>query len=163
ATRPPAVRKTALSISAIIEAALLIVLSLAPSAWLTWVAALFLGAVVGLLMSINPFTNEKPWRRVGIPAAVLVFVSCAFQILGRRHPGARLDVVAGGHRHVHRIDHHLPHSPTRSARGDRDDRGLPRAQGARGPPPGGDLESVGVHRTLRRTRRHLHPRPAHSS
>src|SRR5699024_4834990 len=67
ATRPPAVRTTALSISAIIEAALLIVLSLAPSAWLTWVAALFLGAVVWLLMSINPFTNEKPWRRVGIP------------------------------------------------------------------------------------------------
>src|SRR5699024_3191577 len=87
ATRPPAVRKTALSISAIIEAALLIVLSLAPSAWLTWVAALFLGAVVGLLMSINPFTNEKPWRRVGLPAAVLVFVSCAFQI---RRPAAAL-------------------------------------------------------------------------
>src|SRR5699024_10483322 len=58
-----------------------IVFSLAPSAWLTWVAALFLGAVVGLLMSINPFTNEKPWRRVGIRASVLVFVSCAFQIL----------------------------------------------------------------------------------
>ena len=89
ATRPPAVRKTALSISAIIEAALLIVLSLAPSAWLTWVAALFLGAVVGLLMSINPFTNEKPWRRVGIPAAVLVFVSCAFQILGGSAAGTQ--------------------------------------------------------------------------
>ena len=82
ASRPPAARKTALSISAIIEAAVLVVLSLAPSAWLTWVAALFLGAVVGLLMSINPFRHEKPWRRVGIPAAVLVFVSCAFQILG---------------------------------------------------------------------------------
>ena len=89
ATRPPAVRKTALSLSAIIEAALLIVLSLAPSAWLTWVAALFLGAVVGLLMSINPFTNEKPWRRVGIPAAVLVFVSCAFQILGGSAAGTQ--------------------------------------------------------------------------
>ncbi|WP_209325721.1 dTMP kinase [Brevibacterium renqingii] len=89
ATRPPAVRKTALSISAIIEAAVLIVLSLAPSAWLTWVAALFLGAVVGLLMSINPFTNEKPWRRVGIPAAILVFVSCAFQILGGSAAGTQ--------------------------------------------------------------------------
>jgi dTMP kinase len=89
ATRPPAVRKTALSISAVVEAALLIVLSLAPSAWLTWVAGLFLGAVVGLLMSINPFTNEKPWRRVGIPAAVLVFVSCAFQILGGSAAGTQ--------------------------------------------------------------------------
>jgi dTMP kinase len=89
ATRSPAARKTALSISAIVEAALLVVLSLAPSAWLTWVAALFLGAVVGLLMSINPFTNEKPWRRVGIPAAVLVFVSCAFQILGGSAAGTQ--------------------------------------------------------------------------
>ncbi len=89
AARPPAVRKTALSISAIVEAALLIVLSLAPSAWLTWIAGLFLGAVVGLLMSINPFTNEKPWRRVGIPAAVLVFVSCAFQILGGSAAGTQ--------------------------------------------------------------------------
>ena len=89
ASRPPAVRKTALSISAIIEAAVLVVLSLAPSAWLTWVAALFLGAVVGLLMSINPFRHEKPWRRVGIPAAVLVFVSCAFQILGGSAAGTQ--------------------------------------------------------------------------
>ncbi|MGZ1490757.1 dTMP kinase [Brevibacterium sediminis] len=89
ASRPPAVRKTALSISAIVEAALLVVLSLAPSAWLTWVAALFLGAVVGLLMSINPFRHEKPWRRVGIPAAVLVFVSCAFQILGGSAAGTQ--------------------------------------------------------------------------
>lgn len=89
ASRPPAVRKTALSISAIIEAAILVVLSLAPSAWLTWVAALFLGAVVGLLMSINPFRHEKPWRRVGIPAAVLVFVSCAFQILGGSAAGTQ--------------------------------------------------------------------------
>ncbi|MGC2940346.1 MULTISPECIES: dTMP kinase [unclassified Brevibacterium] len=89
ASRPPAVRKTALSISAVIEAALLVVLSLAPSAWLTWVAALFLGAVVGLLMSINPFRHEKPWRRVGIPAAVLVFVSCAFQILGGSTAGTQ--------------------------------------------------------------------------
>ncbi|WP_181274882.1 dTMP kinase [Brevibacterium oceani] len=89
AKRPPAVRKTALSISAIVEAALLVILSLAPSAWLTWVAGLFLGAVVGLLMSINPFTNEKPWRRVGIPAAVLVFVSCAFQILGGSAAGTQ--------------------------------------------------------------------------
>ncbi|TGD13627.1 dTMP kinase [Brevibacterium sp. S111] len=89
ATRSPAVRKTALSIAAVVEAAVLIVLSLAPSAWLTWVAALFLGAVVGLLMSINPFTNEKPWRRVGIPAAVLVFVSCAFQILGGSTAGTQ--------------------------------------------------------------------------
>lgn len=89
AARPPAVRKTALSISAIIEAAILVVLSLAPSAWLTWVAALFLGAVVGLLMSINPFRHEKPWRRVGIPAAVLVFVSCAFQILGGSAAGTQ--------------------------------------------------------------------------
>ncbi|KAB1945466.1 dTMP kinase [Brevibacterium linens] len=89
ASRPPAVRKTALSISAIVEAAILVVLSLAPSAWLTWVAALFLGAVVGLLMSINPFRHEKPWRRVGIPAAVLVFVSCAFQILGGSAAGTQ--------------------------------------------------------------------------
>ena len=89
ASRPPAARKTALSISAIIEAAVLVVLSLAPSAWLTWVAALFLGAVVGLLMSINPFRHEKPWRRVGIPAAVLVFVSCAFQILGGSAAGTQ--------------------------------------------------------------------------
>ncbi|WGP08000.1 dTMP kinase [Bacillus subtilis] len=89
ASRPPAVRKTALSVSAIIEAAVLVVLSLAPSAWLTWVAALFLGAVVGLLMSINPFRHEKPWRRVGIPAAVLVFVSCAFQILGGSAAGTQ--------------------------------------------------------------------------
>lgn len=89
ASRPPAVRKTALSITAIIEAAVLVVLSLAPSAWLTWVAALFLGAVVGLLMSINPFRHEKPWRRVGIPAAVLVFVSCAFQILGGSAAGTQ--------------------------------------------------------------------------
>lgn len=89
ASRPPAVRKTALSISAIVEAALLVVLSLAPSAWLTWLAALFLGAVVGLLMSINPFRHEKPWRRVGIPAAVLVFVSCAFQILGGSAAGTQ--------------------------------------------------------------------------
>ncbi|MGO1291810.1 dTMP kinase [Brevibacterium linens] len=89
ASRPPGVRKTALSISAIIEAAVLVVLSLAPSAWLTWVAALFLGAVVGLLMSINPFRHEKPWRRVGIPAAVLVFVSCAFQILGGSAAGTQ--------------------------------------------------------------------------
>lgn len=89
ASRPPAVRKTALSVSAIVEAALLVVLSLAPSAWLTWVAALFLGAVVGLLMSINPFRHEKPWRRVGIPAAVLVFVSCAFQILGGSAAGTQ--------------------------------------------------------------------------
>lgn len=89
ASRPPVVRKTALSISAIIEAAVLVVLSLAPSAWLTWVAALFLGAVVGLLMSINPFRHEKPWRRVGIPAAVLVFVSCAFQILGGSAAGTQ--------------------------------------------------------------------------
>lgn len=89
ATKSPAVRKVALSISAIVEAALLLVLSLAPSAWLTWLAALFLGAVVGLLMSINPFTNEKPWRRVGIPAAVLVFVSCAFQILGGSAAGSQ--------------------------------------------------------------------------
>lgn len=89
ASRPPAVRKTALSITAIVEAALLVVLSLAPSAWLTWVAALFLGAVVGLLMSINPFRHEKPWRRVGIPAAVLVFVSCAFQILGGSAAGTQ--------------------------------------------------------------------------
>lgn len=89
ASRPPAARKTALSVSAIIEAAVLVVLSLAPSAWLTWVAALFLGAVVGLLMSINPFRHEKPWRRVGIPAAVLVFVSCAFQILGGSAAGTQ--------------------------------------------------------------------------
>lgn len=89
ASRPPTVRKTALSVSAIIEAAVLVVLSLAPSAWLTWVAALFLGAVVGLLMSINPFRHEKPWRRVGIPAAVLVFVSCAFQILGGSAAGTQ--------------------------------------------------------------------------
>lgn len=89
ATKGPAVRKTALSIAAVAEAALLIVLSLAPSAWLTWVTALFLGAVVGLLMSINPFTNEKPWRRVGIPAAVLVFISCAFQIVGGAAAGTR--------------------------------------------------------------------------
>ncbi|SMX76345.1 dTMP kinase [Brevibacterium antiquum] len=82
ASRGPAARKLALSIGAVVEAGLLIVLSLAPSAWLTWVTALFLGAVVGLLLSINPFTNEKPWRRVGIPAAVLVFVSFAFQIIG---------------------------------------------------------------------------------
>src|SRR5699024_5260294 len=89
ATRPPAVRKTALSLSAIIEAALLIVLSLAPSAWLTWVAALFLGAVVGLLMSINPPPIATPARRVGTPAAVLVFVSCAFQILGGSAAGTQ--------------------------------------------------------------------------
>ena len=82
AAKGPTIRKVALSIAAVIEAGLLIVLSLAPSAWLTWVTALFLGAVVSLLMSINPLTNEKPWRRVGIPAALLVFVSCAFQIVG---------------------------------------------------------------------------------
>lgn len=82
ATKGSTIRKVALSIAAVVEAGLLIVLSLAPSAWLTWVAALFLGAVVSLLMSINPLTNEKPWRRVGIPAALLVFVSCAFQIVG---------------------------------------------------------------------------------
>ena len=89
ASKGPAVRKLALSIAAVVEAGLLIVLSLAPSAWLTWVTALFLGAVVGLLMSINPFTNEKPWRRVGIPAAALVFVSCAFQIVGGSAAGIR--------------------------------------------------------------------------
>ncbi|MGO2862490.1 MAG: dTMP kinase [Brevibacterium sp.] len=89
ATKAPAIRKTALSVAAVIEAALLIVLSLAPSAWLTWVAALFLGGVVGLLMSISPFTNEKPWRRVGIPATVLVFLSCVFQILGGAAAGTR--------------------------------------------------------------------------
>lgn len=89
ATKGPAVRKLALSIAAVVEAGLLIVLSLAPSAWLTWVTALFLGAVVGLLMSINPFTNEKPWRRVGIPAAILVFVSFAFQIMGGPAAGAQ--------------------------------------------------------------------------
>ena len=82
AAKGPTVRKVALSIAAVVEAGLLIVLSLAPSAWLTWVTALFLGAVVSLLMSINPLTNEKPWRRVGVPAALLVFVSCAFQIVG---------------------------------------------------------------------------------
>ncbi|GAA1871189.1 hypothetical protein GCM10009813_34520 [Brevibacterium marinum] len=89
ATRGPAVRKLALSIAAVVEAGLLIVLSLAPSAWLTWLTALFLGAVVGLLMSINPFTNEKPWRRVGIPAAVLVFVSFSFQIVGGTAAGTQ--------------------------------------------------------------------------
>lgn len=88
-SKGPAARKLALSIAAVIEAGLLIVLSLAPSAWLTWVTALFLGAVVGLLMSINPFTDEKPWRRVGIPAALLVFVSFAFQIVGGSAAGTR--------------------------------------------------------------------------
>ncbi|MDN5549150.1 dTMP kinase [Brevibacterium aurantiacum] len=89
ASKGPAVRKLALSIAAVVEAGLLIVLSLAPSAWLTWVTALFLGAVVGLLMSINPFTNEKPWRRVGIPAALLVFVSFSFQIIGGSAAGTQ--------------------------------------------------------------------------
>lgn len=89
ASKGPAARKLALSIAAVVEAGLLIVLSLAPSAWLTWVTALFLGAVVGLLMSINPFTNEKPWRRVGIPAAILVFVSFAFQIIGGSAAGTQ--------------------------------------------------------------------------
>ncbi|GAA1926263.1 dTMP kinase [Brevibacterium antiquum] len=89
ASKGPAVRKLALSIAAVIEAGLLIVLSLAPSAWLTWVTALFLGAVVGLLMSINPFTNEKPWRRVGIPAAILVFVAFSFQIIGGSAAGTQ--------------------------------------------------------------------------
>ncbi|WP_226825671.1 dTMP kinase [Brevibacterium aurantiacum] len=89
ASKGPAVRKLALSIAAVVEAGLLIVLSLAPSAWLTWVTALLLGAVVGLLMSINPFTNEKPWRRVGIPAAILVFVSFAFQIIGGSAAGTQ--------------------------------------------------------------------------
>lgn len=82
AGRGPAVRKRALSISAVVEAALLIVLSLAPSAWLTWVTGLVLGAVIGLLMSLTPFTNEKPWRRVGVPATVLLFLACSFQIMG---------------------------------------------------------------------------------
>src|SRR5699024_9633508 len=89
ATRPPAVRTTALSISAIIAAALLIVLGLERSAWLTWVAARFLGAVVGLPMRITPSTTERPWRRVGIPAADLVFVSCAIQILGGSAAGTQ--------------------------------------------------------------------------
>lgn len=82
AGRGPAVRKRALSISAVVEAALLIVLSLAPSAWLTWVTGLVLGAVIGLLMSLTPFTNEKPWRRVGVLATVLLFLACSFQIMG---------------------------------------------------------------------------------
>lgn len=88
-SKGPAARKLALSIAAVVEAGLLIVLSLAPSAWLTWVTALFLGAVVGLLMSINPFRNEKPWRRVGIPAAVLVFVAFAFQLMGGSAAGTQ--------------------------------------------------------------------------
>ncbi|QPS35479.1 dTMP kinase [Brevibacterium casei] len=82
ARRGPGVRKLALSIATIVEAGLLIVLSLAPSAWLTWVCALILGAVIGLLMSLTPFTNEKPWRRVGVPATVLLFLACSFQIMG---------------------------------------------------------------------------------
>ncbi|NJE67494.1 dTMP kinase [Brevibacterium sp. LS14] len=82
ARRGPGVRKLALSIATIAEAGLLIVLSLAPSAWLTWVCALILGAVIGLLMSLTPFTNEKPWRRVGVPATVLLFLACSFQIMG---------------------------------------------------------------------------------
>lgn len=89
ASKGPVARKLALSIAAVIEAGLLIVLSLAPSAWLTWVTALFLGAVVGLLLSINPFTNEKPWRRVGIPAAVLVFIAFSFQIIGGSAAGTQ--------------------------------------------------------------------------
>ncbi|WP_137824845.1 dTMP kinase [Brevibacterium sp. 2SA] len=87
AGRGPAVRKRALSISAVVEAALLIVLSLAPSAWLTWVTGLVLGAVIGLLMSLTPFTNEKPWRRVGVPATVLLFLACSFQIMGGAEAG----------------------------------------------------------------------------
>ena len=89
ARRGPAVRKLALSLSTVAEAVLLIVLSLAPSAWLSWVAALVLGAVVGLLMSLTPFTNEKPWRRVGVPATVLLFLACSFQIMGGAAAGTQ--------------------------------------------------------------------------
>ena len=89
ARRGPAVRKLALSLSTVVEAVLLIVLSLAPSAWLSWVAALVLGAVVGLLMSLTPFTNEKPWRRVGVPATVLLFLACSFQIMGGAAAGTQ--------------------------------------------------------------------------
>ncbi|KZE19117.1 thymidylate kinase [Brevibacterium casei] len=89
ARRGPGVRKLALSIAIIAEAVLLIVLSLAPSAWLTWVCALILGAVIGLLMSLTPFTNEKPWRRVGVPATVLLFLACSFQIMGGSSAGTQ--------------------------------------------------------------------------
>lgn len=89
ARRGPGVRKLALSIATIAEAVLLIVLSLAPSAWLTWVCALILGAVIGLLMSLTPFTNEKPWRRVGVPATVLLFLACSFQIMGGSTAGTQ--------------------------------------------------------------------------
>ncbi|MCT1766452.1 dTMP kinase [Brevibacterium casei] len=89
ARRGPGVRKLALSIATIAEAGLLIVLSLAPSAWLTWVCALILGAVIGLLMSLTPFTNEKPWRRVGVPATVLLFLACSFQIMGGSSAGTQ--------------------------------------------------------------------------
>ncbi|RBP63381.1 dTMP kinase [Brevibacterium sanguinis] len=78
----PGPRRIALSAAAVVLAALLIVLGFAPSAWLTWIGGLVLGALVGLLLSLNPFANAKPWRRVGVPAAFLVFLSCSFQILG---------------------------------------------------------------------------------
>ncbi len=89
ATKGPAPRKIALSATAVVLAVLLVVLSFAPSAWMTWVAALILGGLVGLLMSFNPFANQKPWRRVGVPAAFLVFLSCSFQILGGSDAGTQ--------------------------------------------------------------------------
>lgn len=99
ATKGPAPRKIALSATAVLLAALLIVLSFVPSAWLTWVGGLVLGGLVGLLMSFNPFANRKPWRRVGVPAAFLVFLSCSFQILGGADAGAHalkwMSVVVG--------------------------------------------------------------------
>lgn len=89
AGKGPAVRKIALGAGSIVLAALSIVLGFAPSAWLCWVASAVLGAVAGLLMSVSPFTNEKPWRRVGVPAALLVFISCGFQILGGAPAGTQ--------------------------------------------------------------------------
>lgn len=89
ATRGPQIRKLALSVASLILAALLIVLSIVPSAWLAWVTALVLGTLVGLLISVNPFTNEKPWRRMGVPAAALLFLTCAFQLLGGPVAGTR--------------------------------------------------------------------------